>query len=198
LRSPNTTPPDVSDHLVRLRAELAAAGLDAGVEKIRWHLRHHHGISVSAATIHRHLRRAGVVEPEPKKRPRSSYVRLCAELTGEMWQSDFTHYPLEDGEDVEILSFLDDHARFALSATAHRRVTGPIVLAQFRHATACHGVAASTLTDNSHGLHHPLLGRPRAVATASRPSSSASGPRRRTPAPTTRPPAARSSASDRR
>ena len=148
LRSPNATPPDVLDHLVRLRKELAAAGLDAGAETIRWHLRHHHGISVSAATIHRHLRRAGLVEPEPKKRPRSSYVRFCAELPNEMWQSDFTHYPLEGGEDAEILSFLDDHARFALSVTAHRRVTGPVVLAQFRQATACHGVPASTLTDN--------------------------------------------------
>jgi transposase InsO family protein len=148
LRSPNATPPDVLDHLVRLRKELAAAGLDAGAETIRWHLRHHHGLSVSAATIHRHLRRAGLVEPEPKKRPRSSYVRFCAELPNEMWQPDFTHYPLEDGEDVEILSFLDGHARFAVPVTAHRRVTGPIVLAQFRHATACHGMPASTLTDN--------------------------------------------------
>jgi hypothetical protein len=32
--------------------------------------------------------------------------------------------------------------------TAHRRVTGPIVLAQFRAAMADHGIPASTLTDN--------------------------------------------------
>jgi len=147
-RSPNATPPDVLDLIVRLRKELATAGLDAGGETIRWHLLHHHGVSVSAATIHRHLRRVGLVEPEPKKRPRSSYVRFCAELPNEMWQSDFTHYRLEGGEEDEILSFLDDHARFALSVTAHRRITGPIVLAEFRLATARHGVPASTLTDN--------------------------------------------------
>ncbi|HZU48963.1 MAG TPA: hypothetical protein VFA16_17180 [Mycobacterium sp.] len=33
-----------------------------------------------------------------------------------------------------ILCWIDDHARYALSVTAHRRVTGPIVLAEFRSA----------------------------------------------------------------
>ena len=49
---------------------------------------------------------------------------------------------------MEILDWLDDHARYALSVTAHRRVTGPIVLETFRKAFATHGVPASTLTDN--------------------------------------------------
>src|SRR5262249_9272088 len=37
---------------------------------------------------------------------------------------------------------------YALSVTAWNRVTGPIVLATFRTATAAHGIPASTLTDN--------------------------------------------------
>jgi hypothetical protein len=49
---------------------------------------------------------------------------------------------------VEILNWLDDHARYALSVTAHRRITGPTVLAEFRKACAAHGIPASTLTDN--------------------------------------------------
>jgi hypothetical protein len=65
-----------------------------------------------------------------------------------MWQADFTHYPLATGEDCEVLSWLDDHARHALSVTAHRRVTGPIVVDTFRAAAAEHGLPASTLTDN--------------------------------------------------
>jgi hypothetical protein len=44
--------------------------------------------------------------------------------------------------------WLDDCARYALSVTAHVRVTGPIVLETFRAATATHGVPTSTLTDN--------------------------------------------------
>ena len=46
------------------------------------------------------------------------------------------------------MTWLDDHSRYALRITAHRRVSGPIVVAQFRAATADHGVPASTLTDN--------------------------------------------------
>jgi hypothetical protein len=96
------------------------------------------------------------------------------------------------------LSFLDDHARFALSVTVHRRVTGPIVLAQFRHATACHGVPASTLTDNNMVFTTRFSGAQGRPQRLPRPSSSASGSTSRTPAPTARPPAARPSASGRR
>lgn len=49
---------------------------------------------------------------------------------------------------MEILNWLDDHARYAISVTAHRRVTGPIVVSTFRKACATHGIPASTLTDN--------------------------------------------------
>ena len=49
---------------------------------------------------------------------------------------------------MEILSWLDDCSRFALSVTAHAQVTGKIVLATFRQAGAPHGIPASTLTDN--------------------------------------------------
>jgi hypothetical protein len=65
-----------------------------------------------------------------------------------MWQADFTHYRLTTGVDVEILSWLDDHARYALSVTAHLRATGRIVVDTFRNAIAQHGPPASTLTDN--------------------------------------------------
>ena len=105
-------------------------------------------MKVSAATVSRYLARAGLVTPDPAKRPRSSYLRFEADMPNECWQSDFTHYPLAGGTGTEILSWLDDHSRYALSVTAHARVTGPIVLAAFRAACARHGVPASTLTDN--------------------------------------------------
>ena len=68
-------------------------------------------------------------------------------MPNECWQSDFTHYPLADGTDTEILTWLDDHSRYALSVTAHARVTGPRLPA-FRAACEPHGIPASTLTDN--------------------------------------------------
>jgi transposase InsO family protein len=151
--SPSAVPDAMVQLIVRLRKELAEQGLDAGPETICWHLEHHHQQRVSKATVARHLAAQGLITPEPKKRPKSSYLRFAAEQPNECWQSDFTHYRLTrpdgtPGADVEILTWLDDHARYALSVTAHHRVTGPIVLTEFRHACAGHGIPASTLTDN--------------------------------------------------
>jgi transposase InsO family protein len=151
--NPNATPAEVLDLIVELREKLTATGLDAGPDTICWHLAHHHQITVSRATVARHLTRAGLVVPEPKKKPRSSYIRFEAAMPNECWQADFTHYRLtrpdsRPGPDSEILTWLDDCSRYALHVTAHVRVTGPIVLAEFRKAVATHGIPASTLTDN--------------------------------------------------
>src|ERR671918_1281975 len=168
--SPNAVPPETVDLIVRLRKELSDAGLDAGPDTICWHLAHHHGITVSRATVARHLTGRGLVVPEPKKRPKSSYVRFQAEQPNGCWQADFTHYRLtrpdgRPGSDTEILSWLDDHSRFALSVTAHHRVTGPIVLAEFRKAVAQHGIPASTLTDNGMVFTTRLSGGQRGAST---------------------------------
>jgi transposase InsO family protein len=146
--SPNALSPGTAELIVRLRKDLAGQGLDAGPHTIGWHLEHHHRIVVSAATISRTLARQGLVTPAPAKRPKSSYIRFAAELPNECWQSDFTHYPLANGQDTEILTWLDDHSRYVLSLTAHARVTGPAVLAAFRAAVEAYGPPASTLTDN--------------------------------------------------
>jgi transposase InsO family protein len=151
-RRPKTSPSAISDDtvqlIIKLRKDLAGQGLDAGPDTICWHLRHQHQVTVSPATVSRYLTRASLVIPEPRKRPKSSYIRFAAEQPNECWQADFTHYPLADGTGTEILTWLDDHSRYALSVTAWDRVTGPIVLAQFRAACAAHGAPASTLTDN--------------------------------------------------
>jgi transposase InsO family protein len=147
-RSPTAIDPDVVERIVNLRAELASKGLDAGPATIAWHL-DAVGITVSAATIRRRLLAAGLIVAEPKKRPKSSYVRFQADLPNECWQSDFTHWRLADSTDSEILTWLDDHARYALSVTAHRHVTGPIVVATFQDTAAEQGFPASILTDNA-------------------------------------------------
>jgi len=146
--SPTRLPQPTIELIVTLRNDLLSKGLDHGPHTIAWHLRHHHGLTVSVNSIHRHLRAAGLVTPTPQRRPKSSYVRFAAEQPNERWQADFTHWWLADGTHVEILDWIDDHARYALSVTAHRRVTGHIVLAEFRKTVAAHGVPASTLTDN--------------------------------------------------
>ena len=101
-----------------------------------------------SASISRHLHAAGLIIPTPAKRPKSSYIRFAAEQPNERWQADFTYWRLAQGSHVEILCWLDDHSRCALSVTAHHRVTGPIVLAEFRNAHGTHGIPAYTPTDN--------------------------------------------------
>ena len=151
--SPNQTPQATVELVLVLRKQLTDAGLDAGADTIGWHLHHRHHTDLSRATINRILVRAGTVSPDPSKRPKSSYIRFEASMPNECWQSDFTHYRLATadgglGVDTEIITWLDDHARYALWVTAHPRITGPIVLATFRQAADLHGHPASTLTDN--------------------------------------------------
>ena len=146
--TPNAVPAQAVELILNLREQLTAKGLDAGAHTIAWHLQHHHDRLISPATIWRTLKRAGLIEPEPKKRPKSSYIRFEAALPNQCWQSDFTHYRLTSGTNTEILTWLDDCTRFAISVTAHKAVTTPIVVDTFRAAADTHGTPASTLTDN--------------------------------------------------
>lgn len=151
-RRPHTSPQRSADaireRIVALRVELTATGLDAGPMTIAWHLGHE-GLAVpSTSTIRRILHAAGLVVPEPHKRPRSAWIRFEAAAPNEVWQSDFTHWRLADGSEVEIISWLDDHSRCLLGATACRRVGGDDVVATFTAAGDLHGWPAATLTDN--------------------------------------------------
>lgn len=150
-RRPHTSPTRVSDvvneKIVNLREQLVSEGLDAGPHTIQWHLAHN-GDTVSVSTIRRRLLAAGLIDPAPKKRPKSSYIRFEADLPNETWQSDFTHYRLAGGADTEILVWLDDHSRYALSVTAHHHVTGDHVVDTFDNTAETHGFPASVLTDN--------------------------------------------------
>jgi transposase InsO family protein len=151
--SPNATPAATVELILEVRKDLLDRGLDAGPDTIGWHLQHRHQVTVSRATIARILTRAGAVRPDPSKRPKSSYLRFEAAMPSETWQSDFTHYRLtpsrgRPGQDVEIISWLDDHSRYALHVSAHQPVTAKTVLNTFRQAADLHGYPASTLTDN--------------------------------------------------
>ncbi|MFL0181527.1 IS481 family transposase [Mycobacterium sp. SMC-15] len=151
-RRPASNPRRISDDviaaIVLLREKLTAEGLDAGPITLQNHLARQ-GLPVpSTSTIRRILHHHGLITPQPRKRPRSSYHRFAAEQPNECWQSDFTHWPLADGTDTEILNWLDDHSRYLLACTAHRRASGPDVVASFTATSLEFGLPAATLTDN--------------------------------------------------
>ena len=140
--SPQRTSETVREQVIRLRTELTANGLDAGPVTIAWHLEQEGVTAPSTSTIRRILTVANLVTPEPRKRPRSSYIRFEAAQPNETWQSDFTHWRLADGTDIEILNWLDDHSRYLISCTAHQPVTGNDVVTSFLAATDTHGIPA--------------------------------------------------------
>jgi transposase InsO family protein len=80
---------------------------------------------------------------------RSSWLRFEAAAPNELWQSDFTHWRLADGSEVEIIAWLDDHSRYLLGMTARARVAGDDVVATFVAAGEICGWPAATLTDNA-------------------------------------------------
>jgi transposase InsO family protein len=147
--NPRAVPGAVRERIIELRVTLTAEGLDAGPATIAWHLRRGGADPVPAlSTIRRVITDAGLVVPEPRKRPKASLHRFEAEQPNETWQSDFTHWTLADGTDAEILAWLDDHSRYLLSVTAHHPVTGADVVDTFTGAVNVYGPPASTLTDN--------------------------------------------------
>jgi len=198
--SPTAIPQSTVDLIVRLRKQLTESGLDAGPDTIAWHLEHHHGINVSVSTIARTLARQSLVEPQPKKRPKASYICFAAEQPNQTWQSDFTHYRLADGtpggRDVEIITWLDDHSRYALHVTAHARTPAGSSSTPSAKPQASMGFRprCSPTTAWSTRPGSPAAA---ADATAWRPSCNGSTSSRRTPVPTTPRPAASASGSNR-
>lgn len=148
LSNPNSIHADVVQEVLDVRYELIEAGFDAGPNSIKWQIESNGGFAPSPSTIRRILHRAGAISPQPRKRPRTSYIRFQAEQPNETWQSDFTHWRLADGTDVEILNFLDDHSRFLLGCKAHKPVTGQLVTELFLDCISEYGPPQSTLTDN--------------------------------------------------
>jgi len=115
---------------------------------IAWHLKEAELLVPAASTIWRILGQAGLVTPQPKKKPKAYIQRFQAQQPNETWQSDFTHWQLADGSDVEILNWLDDHSRFLLYCSAYRPVKGGDVVRSFQACINEYGTPASTLTDN--------------------------------------------------
>ena len=166
--SPQRTPEAVRERIVALRTELTAQGLDAGPLTIAWHLEREGLRAPSTSTIRRVLHAAGLVTPEPHKRPRSSWRRFEAAMPNEVWQSDMTHWWLADGTEVEIRSWLDDHSRYLLGCTAFGRVDGHDVVATLLRRGRGPRVPCGHAHRQWRDLHLALHRRPRRLRAPAR------------------------------
>ena len=146
--TPTQVPVELEDEVVMLRKQLTDEGLDAGAVTIHCHLTRRHDTVPSVSSIWRILTRRGCVTPQPKKRPRSSFIRFEAALPNETWQSDMTHWTLAAGTPVEIVNFLDDHSRLCIASVALTVTKATDVAEVFLTATQRYGTPASVLSDN--------------------------------------------------
>jgi hypothetical protein len=89
---PTAIPMATAELIIRLRHRLVRQGLDAGAHTIAWHLVEQHQLTVSETTIWRILNRAGLITPEPKKKPKAAYLSFAAEQPNQMWQVDFERH----------------------------------------------------------------------------------------------------------
>jgi len=145
---PHRTPHDLRERIIELRTWLTSQGLDSGPVSLQWYLEQEGRTPPSTSTIRRILLDAGLVVPQPKKRPKSSLIRFEAAQPNETWQADVCNWTLADGTKIDILDWLDDHSRLLLDISCHRSVNGDTVVTRFTKLIRTHGTPYSTLTDN--------------------------------------------------
>ena len=104
--------------IVAARAALEAEGWDNGATSIYYRLLRDGQRPPTARTVHRVLVRAGLVQPQPGKRPRSSFRKFEFPATDDCWQIDAFSYLLADGGEVVVFELTDDRSRCLLEARA--------------------------------------------------------------------------------
>jgi len=146
---PHQVEPAMVDAILELRAQLSAAGLDAGPQTILHHLAGRFDKTPSRISVWRVLKRHGLITPQPHKRPRASFVRFEAQLPNELWQIDATEWQLADSTKVEILNLIDDHSRLCLASVAVPTVKAGDAVESFYSAVEEYGLPARFLSDNA-------------------------------------------------
>lgn len=101
------------------------------------------------SSVYRALVRHGLIEPEARRRRKADYKRWERARPMELWQMDIVGgVMLADGWRASIVSGLDDHSRFVVSAHVVRRATARPVCDALGIALRAHGIPDQILTDN--------------------------------------------------
>lgn len=103
----------------------------------------------SLSAIYRGLVRQRLITPQARKRKRSDYKRWERSRAMELWQMDIVGgVRLADGSEAKIVSGVDDHSRFCISAHVVARATARPTCDALALAMRRHGVPVQILTDN--------------------------------------------------
>jgi transposase InsO family protein len=100
-------------------------------------------------SIYRALVRHGLIDPTPRRRPRSDYKRWERARAMELWQMDVVgRIYLTDGTELSAVTGIDDHSRFCVIAKLVRRATARPVCDALAEGLRRHGIPDQVLTDN--------------------------------------------------
>ena len=93
--------------------------------------------------------RHGLITPEARKRKRADYKRWERSRAMELWQMDVVGgVRLADGTEAKVITGVDDHSRFCVSAYVVARATARPTCDALALAMRTHGVPEAILTDN--------------------------------------------------
>ena len=103
----------------------------------------------SRSGIYRALVRHQLIEPKRQRRRASEYKRWERARAMELWQMDITlGVRLRDGSRLGIVTGIDDHSRYCVSAKVVERATAGPVCDALLEAMRRHGVPEAILTGN--------------------------------------------------
>lgn len=156
---PTVTESAMIELLLDTRAELQERGLDHGPLSVIAKLSRMGLKPPSRATVARIFVRAGVVVPEPRKKPRSAYKRFVYPQPNACWQIDSTQWQLAGGKKVVIFQLIDDHSRLALASFVATGETSAAAIAVVTQAIERHGTPQRFLSDNGSALNPTRRGR---------------------------------------
>jgi transposase InsO family protein len=103
----------------------------------------------SRSAIYRALLRHNLITGKRRRKPRSAYRRWERSRAMELWQMDVMGgVRLVAGGEVKVVTGIDDHSRFCVSAMVVARATAKPVCDALAAAMRRHGVPDQVLTDN--------------------------------------------------
>ena len=101
------------------------------------------------SSVYRCLLRHGLIEPLARRRRKADYKRWERSRAMELWQMDVVGgVMLVDGSKASIVSGIDDHSRFVISAHVVARATARPTCDALAKAMRAYGVPEQVLTDN--------------------------------------------------
>ena len=147
---PTSCPHKMSPEVIARVLEMRRAHSDWGPRTILHHLARQ-GLDPlpGRSSVYRCLVRHGLVDPQKRRRRREDYKRWERSRAMELWQMDIMGgVKLEGGSELKIITGLDDHSRFCVSAFLASRATARPVCEALALAMRRYGVPEQMLTDN--------------------------------------------------